>query len=251
MSDISQVDVSSMPQPEAVVPPASAEQPAPAPEPAPTAVSHDGMVHSQDAPAADANERQVPASEPAAAEAGPEPPPERQICTWERVDKKATRFVFTKSRNSQKSQAVLALTVQNLDTLEYYEDKLVVLGLKIAELTKPLPLQAPHKTCQLRTVLYYDPDFDKPSGYWHMGHCIRYYKDSNNPGLPSTFWSGLGKKQQDSLITQFKVEIMCIFANPPPKPRVELLRPIGVPVPDTSARTPLDPVPHLPPFRMI
>eukprot|EP00959_Pyramimonas_sp_CCMP1952_P416114 8718272-Pyramimonas_sp.AAC.1 len=54
---------------------------------------------------------------------------------------------------------LLARTTQNLDTREYYEDERIVAGLSNEELTGKVPLKGRRKTCSIRVVLYYDPDY--------------------------------------------------------------------------------------------
>ena len=93
MSEISYVDVSSVPQPEGDAQPAYAEPPAQADEPAPAATSPDGVAHVPDETAAVEPEAPTAPQEPAAAEPQ-QPVEERTLQSWERLDPKAKKFVF-------------------------------------------------------------------------------------------------------------------------------------------------------------
>merc|ERR1712113_965929 len=64
---------------------------------------------------------------------------------------------------------LLARTTQNLDTMEYFEDRRVVVGWTKDELTQKLPLTGRRKTCSVRVVLYYDPEYVPVTRVWVGG----------------------------------------------------------------------------------
>ena len=54
---------------------------------------------------------------------------------------------------------LLARITQTLDTMEYYENRRIIAGLTKEELTDQLPLTGRRKTCSIRVVLSYVPDY--------------------------------------------------------------------------------------------
>eukprot|EP00959_Pyramimonas_sp_CCMP1952_P358000 7495745-Pyramimonas_sp.AAC.1 len=50
--------------------------------------------------------------------------------------------------------------------MEYFEDRRVVVGLTKEELTQKLPLTGRRKTCSIRVVPYYDPDYVPVTRAW-------------------------------------------------------------------------------------
>eukprot|EP00959_Pyramimonas_sp_CCMP1952_P178769 3736736-Pyramimonas_sp.AAC.1 len=50
--------------------------------------------------------------------------------------------------------------------MEYFEDRRIFVGLTKEELTQKLPLTSRRKTCSIRAVLYYDPDYVPITRVW-------------------------------------------------------------------------------------
>ena len=50
--------------------------------------------------------------------------------------------------------------------MEYFEDRRIVVGLTKEELTQKLPLTGRRKTCSIRAILYYDPDYVPITRVW-------------------------------------------------------------------------------------
>ena len=154
-------------------------------------------------------------------------PGEYRIGTWDRRDKKAKNFVLGKVKDGPCADAILARSVQNMDTGEFYEIKKLVVGRTMEDLLGPLPLEGRKKSCDLLTTLYFDPDFKQPRGYFVDGVWQRRYKNSRNPGILAAFWADASEKQRDLLIAQYQAEKKGVYADPP-KLNTGLLEQIGV-----------------------
>eukprot|EP00959_Pyramimonas_sp_CCMP1952_P013629 287865-Pyramimonas_sp.AAC.1 len=50
--------------------------------------------------------------------------------------------------------------------MEYFEDRRIVVGLTKEELTQKHSLTGRRKTCSIRIVLYYDPDYVPVTRIW-------------------------------------------------------------------------------------
>eukprot|EP00959_Pyramimonas_sp_CCMP1952_P400323 8387816-Pyramimonas_sp.AAC.1 len=61
---------------------------------------------------------------------------------------------------------LLARTTQNLDAMEYSEDRRIVAGLTKDELIQELPLTGRRKACSIRVVRYYDADYAPITRVW-------------------------------------------------------------------------------------
>ena len=153
-----------------------------------------------------------------------------------------SRFVDLPSKGKVKKEQILARTVQNVDTCEYYEVNRVVLGLTKEELTMPLPLKGRRKTCQLRTVFYYDPEYVKPNSIpvWdaEFGHATytRTNKDSTNPGVHPARWWHWNQFLRQLAIEEYKTEKKGFYGMEDPGPRTELLEELGITMPRPPIR---------------
>eukprot|EP00959_Pyramimonas_sp_CCMP1952_P094635 1979581-Pyramimonas_sp.AAC.1 len=90
---------------------------------------------------------------------------------------------------------LLARATQNLDTMEYFEDRRIVVGLTTEELAQQLPLTGRRKTCSIRVVLYYDPDYVPVTRAWvtdpdpkHGAKWLKKLPESTNPGIHPGRW---------------------------------------------------------------
>jgi hypothetical protein len=103
---------------------------------------------------------------------------------YARVDTKSKTFQFTRKTRGPDPKSVYARTTINLDTGHILEERAIMLGKSQAELHAPLPSHYGHKLhSRLKTILYYDPNWQKPSGRFVDGRWTRYYAGSTNPGV--------------------------------------------------------------------
>ena len=90
------------------------------------------------------------------------------------------------------------------------------------------------KTCNIRTVFYYDPDYQKPDTVdtWdaEWGHKLlkRTRKDSTNPGIHPWRWFKWGDPQRQKAIEEYRAARKGFFGLEDPGPRTDLLREIGI-----------------------
>ena len=106
---------------------------------------------------------------------------------------------------------LLARTTQNLSSpnLDYFEDRRCVVGLSRAELTEPLPLTGRRKTCSIRVVLFYDPDYE-PITRVHLSdpeygdHWLRKIANSTNPGIHPDRWFKMSHPLRREAVEQYK-----------------------------------------------
>ena len=136
-----------------------------------------------------------------------------------------------------KLEQIMARTTQNLDTAEYLETNFVTVGKTAAELSQPLPLKGRARTCHLRTVFYYDPEYYKPDVVetydpeFKHASLKRTKKNSTNPGVHPIRWWKMGEPARQKAIDEFKAEKKGFFGLEDHGPRTELLKELGLDVP--------------------
>ncbi len=101
-----------------------------------------------------------------------------------------------------------------MDTGHILEERAIMLGKSQAELHAPLPSHYGHKLhSRLKTILYYDPNWQKPSGRFVDGRWTRYYAGSTNPGVWPEIWQFTPKKDKEKTIEQFKQMKRGVYAD--------------------------------------
>ena len=82
-----------------------------------------------------------------------------RLAVQEVILPRQSKFLAALARGLPKPEQILARATQNLDTAGYLETHFVTLGKTTEELSMPLPLKGKTKTCHLRTVVCYDPEY--------------------------------------------------------------------------------------------
>ena len=124
----------------------------------------------------------------------------------------------------------MARTTQNLDTAEYLDTDFVTIGRSAEELRRPLPLKGKARTCHLRTVFYYDPEYHTPDVVdtydpeFKYASLERTKKESTNLGVHPMRWWRMGEPARQKAIAEFKAEKKGFFGLEDHGPRTELLK---------------------------
>eukprot|EP00959_Pyramimonas_sp_CCMP1952_P271400 5673661-Pyramimonas_sp.AAC.1 len=123
--------------------------------------------------------------------------------------------------------------------MEYFKDRRVAVGPTKEESRQKLPLTGRRKTCSIRVVLYYDPDYVPVARVWvahpDPEHCAQWLKklpESTNPGIHPGRWFNMNQAQRRQAVEQYKAEKRSFFAIEDPGPCLGPLRDIGLDVDD-------------------
>eukprot|EP00959_Pyramimonas_sp_CCMP1952_P074205 1550703-Pyramimonas_sp.AAC.1 len=97
--------------------------------------------------------------------------------------------------------------------MEYFEDRRIVAGLTEEELTQKLPLTRRRKTCSMRVVLYYEPDYVPVARIWvtdpnpkYGAQWLKKLPESTNPGVHPGRWFNMNQAQRRQAYEQYKAE---------------------------------------------
>jgi len=133
---------------------------------------------------------------------------------YSRIDGKAKTIPFIRKTVGPRKDAVYARTCINLDTGNVLEDKRLMIDLTEEERNVPITdFYGNKRHARIRTILYYDPKWYKPTGRFVDGRWTRFYAGSRNPGVWPEIWQEIAKEQQEKTIEAFKKAKKGVFSD--------------------------------------